>query len=78
MSTKPFTCSIGQDSALKLYPPFRTQERRTFKTFIQNFITLPNKIKAMSDYKLFCSKEKDLLKEAFFFFPYKFVADYAI
>ena len=48
-----------------------------FKTFIRNFLTLPNKIKAMSDYKLFWSwSVKDLLKEAFF--AHKFVADYVI
>ena len=68
MSTKPFTCSIGQDLLSSYTRPLELRRRElSIKTFIQNFITLPNKIKAMSDYKLFCSKVKDLLKEAFFF-----------
>ena len=68
--------SIGQDLRSSYTRPLELRRGELFKTFIQNFLTLTNKIKAMSDYELFFSSVKDRLKEAFF--PYKFVADYFI
>ena len=66
----------GQDLRSSYTRSLELERGELFKTFTQNFLTLPNKIKAMSDYKLFWSSVKDLLKEAFF--PYMYVADYVM